>query len=124
MMSAESMQDKRAEISSVLNKLLGICGCESVMILSQKGHLVGLKYKNGSTPNQTEGFFSEFINTSIKIVSKTNFGDIDSIFIQDTERKMIIRSIPEKSIFVILWGSSRMNSQSANVEVKKTASLL
>jgi predicted regulator of Ras-like GTPase activity (Roadblock/LC7/MglB family) len=120
MMKIESMQDKRAEIDSVLNKLLGICGCESVMILSRKGHLVGLKSKNGSTPTQTEGFLSEFINTSMRIVSKTNFGDIDRILIQDTKRRMIIRSIPEKRIFVMLWGSSKMNSQSADVEVRKT----
>ena len=124
MMKTESMKDKRAEINSVLNKLLDIYGCESAMILSQRGHLVGLKSKNGSTQARTEGFFSEFLNTSTRIVSKTNFGDIDNILIQDPERKMIIRKIPEKNIFVILCGSSKMNSQSAKVEVEKTAFLL
>ena len=120
----ESMEDEKAEINSLLNKLLNINGSESATVLSQSGHLIGMKSKTRSTKNQSEEFLSNFINTCVRIVSKANFGNIDHILIQDTARKIIIHKIQKKDIFVTLSGNSKMISQSANSKVEKKPSFI
>ena len=120
----ESMEDEKAEINSLLNKLLNINGSESATVLSQSGHLIGMKSKTRSTKNQSEEFLSNFINTCVRVVSKANFGNIDHILIQDTARKIIIHKIQKKNIFVTLSGNSKMISQSANSKVEKKPSFI
>lgn len=120
----ESMKDEKAEINSLLNKLLNINGSESATVLSQSGHLIGMKSKTRSTKTQAEEFLSNFINTCVRIVSKANFGNIDHILIQDTARKIIIHKIQKKDIFVTLSGNSKMISQSANSKVEKKPSFI
>ena len=61
----ESMEYKKAEIYSLLNKLLKINGSESVTVLSQNGRTIGMKSKTRSTKTQAEEFLSNFISTSL-----------------------------------------------------------
>lgn len=111
------MRVESEEINSVLNRFLSIAECDGAAILSTDGKLIGFKSKKESIQSEVEGFLSNFIITTMSIVLKAKFGDLDRILIESAVKKIFIKKVQKQNIYIILFGVQGMNSHLASNEI-------
>lgn len=113
------MMVEQSEINSILDELLSISESEGALILSSDGSIIGSKLKNDFIKSKLVKYFSELMATVISITSKVNFGEPEQIFVQGTERKIFVHEVKEKNVYVILLGTSDMNTGFASIAIEK-----